>query len=580
MSARPEDQRHAAREGTESTGERELPLVFDAFNRPLSRRSVLALLGTSATAAFLAACGSSAASPSAAAPTTSAAPSTPAAPTASAAPTPGASAVASATPAASAGGRSKTVVIGNGEGDAEHLDMLLTPAFVTRQNAGPVHGFLTKLEVDGSISPELATAWEVVDPTHIRFTIREGVKFHNGRALVAEDVKKTYDHILKEATGSTFRGSLDPVLSGWETPDATTAIAVLKQPFPAFIALASQIPIYPMEVVEQQGDMKTNPVGCGPFVFKEWQKDNFSEFVRNPDYWDPDLPKIDTLRILPRSEAASLLNGFLADETDVITVYRFTDKSAIEGANGQTQQIFLFGFQFVIMDVNTPPFDNKAFRQAMEKGIDRAALATVAQGPGTPVADMLIPKSSPLYPGDYTWQRDVEGAKALLAQSGVDLSQEINVMLVDLPFARPYGPVMQANFEEPGLRAKVDIRSVADFIKLAYTDKKYQIAITGDASPPDPSLFVNRYLTTGGSTNVTNYSNPQVDDLLTRAGTTYDDAERKSLYSQAMKLVVDDAPAFPAFENVVTTAWKNHITGWGVKSNDDFYVLELDTSKA
>ena len=74
---------------------------------------------------------------------------------------------------------------------------------------------------------------------------------------------------------------------------------------------------------------------------------------------------------------------------------------------------------------------------------------------------------------------------------------------------------MQANFEEMGLTANIELRAVADYIDLVFTKKTYQIGLAGDASAPDPSLFLDRYLTTGGATNITNYTNNQMDDLLT-----------------------------------------------------------------
>jgi len=110
-----------------------------------------------------------------------------------------------------------------------------------------------------------------------------------------------------------------------------------------------------------------------------------------------------------------------------------------------------------------------------------------------------------------------------------------------------------------------------------YTNKTYQLGITGDASP-DPSLFLNRYLTTTGSTAVTGFSDPELDELLTSAGQLYDDAERADLYLQAMQLVNEQAPAFPLFENVATVAYKNNVSGFGVKSNADFDVAGVTIS--
>jgi len=476
------------------------------------------------------------------------------------------------TPDGSSAGRTGTLIIGNSEGNPEHLDLLLTPAFVTRQNVGACHAFLVGLAVDNSLVPEVATEWEVVDDTTISFTIREGITFHNGRPLVADDVVKTYEYVLDPDTGSTFRDTLASALDSIEAPDDTTVIAHLTGPFPAFLALATQIPIYPMEVVEEQGDMRTNVVGAGPFVFKEWQSDNFCLLEAYNGYWDPDIPHIEAIRILPRPDSNALRNGFVADETNVVFNYRFTDRQAIEDADGTAEQAKLYGFQFVVMNTTQPPFDNVALRQAVLKATDRAALAAVAQGPETPVADILIPRSAPQYPTDIEpWALDVDGAKQLVDDNDL-AGTEVTVLIVDLPFSRPYGPVIQANLEAIGLKPSVEIRAVADFIDQVYTNKTYQLGITGDASPPDPSLFLNRYLTTTGSTAVTGFSDPQLDDLLTQAGQSYDDAERAGLYLQAMQLVVEQAPAFPLFENVATLAYKNNVSGFGVKSNADFDV--------
>lgn len=467
------------------------------------------------------------------------------------------------------------LIIGNSEGNPEHLDLLLTPAFVTRQNVGACHAFLVGLAVDNSLAPEIATEWEIVDDVTISFTIRDGVTFHNGRALVADDIVKTYEHVLNPDTGSTFRDTLASALESIEAPDDTTVVAHLTGPFPAFLALASQIPIYPMEVVEEQGDMRTNVVGAGPFVFKEWQKDNFCQLEAYDGYWEADIPAIAGIRIVPRSDSNALRNGFVAGETNVAFNFRFTDKQAIEDAGATAQQVRLFGFQFVVMNTTQPPFDNIALRQAVLMATDRTALAAVAQGPETPAADILIPQSALQYPTEIApWALDTDAAKQLIADNGLE-DTEFTVLIVDLPFSRPYGPVIQANLEAIGLKPTVEIRAVADFIDQVYTNKTYQLAITGDASPPDPSLFLNRYLTSTGATGVTGFASPDLDDLLTRAGQLYDDAERAALYLEAMQLVNEQAPAFPLFENVATVAYRDGVAGFGIKSNADFDVSRV-----
>ena len=178
-----------------------------------------------------------------------------------------------------------------------------------------------KNNADLTLKGDLAEAWQgSADFRTWTFKLRQGVKWHNvpplnGRELVAEDIKYCYEAYAKEGVQSFTFQEID----GMETPDKYTIRIQLKTPntmFPQNVAEAVAV-IFPREVLEEDGDLKTRMIGTGPFILKENQRKVKVVLTRNPDYFDKGYPYIDEYRILSTPDAATRLAAFRTGQSDV-----------------------------------------------------------------------------------------------------------------------------------------------------------------------------------------------------------------------------------------------------------------------
>src|SRR6185437_16149113 len=173
-------------------------------------------------------------------------------------------------------------------------------------------GGLTEINASGAVIPDLALTWTPdADQKVWRFTLRKGVKFHNGREMDANDVKATFDRILDPATGSVARAVFD-IVDKVEVVEKYTVVFRLKIPYSGFPEVVSdrQARIVPKDQIDT---LASTPIGTGPFKFKSWLPGDRVEIVKNPDYYVAGVPRLDGVlfRIMPESaaEVAALQTG-------------------------------------------------------------------------------------------------------------------------------------------------------------------------------------------------------------------------------------------------------------------------------
>ena len=179
-----------------------------------------------------------------------------------------------------------------------------------------------------TIRPELATSWAwSEDGTELTFKLREGVKWHDGRPFGAEDVKCTFDLLTnkgKERLRLNFRETWWVNVAEATTNGDREATLHLKRPQPALLALlaSGDTPIYPCHVSPR--DMRTHPIGTGPFKFVEYKPNQNIRLARNPDYWKAGRPYLDAVEytIIPNRSTAIL--GFIAGNFDMTFPYEVT----------------------------------------------------------------------------------------------------------------------------------------------------------------------------------------------------------------------------------------------------------------
>src|SRR3977135_954204 len=236
-----------------------------------------------------------------------------------------------------------------------------------------------------SIVPELAESWAWSgDGKTLNFKLRQGVKWHDGKPFTSNDVKCTFDMLMGKSQ-QKFRKN--PRKSWYDevvdvTPNGDFEVAFnLKRPQPALLALLASgyTPVYPCHV--SPGDMRTKPIGTGPFKFVEFKANESIKLTRNPEYWKKGLPHLDGIEftIIPNRSTAIL--GFIAGKFDMtfpteVSIPLLKDVKAqapnaicvVEPVNVSTN---------IIVNSSAPPFDNLDIRRAMALALDRPAFVSI-----------------------------------------------------------------------------------------------------------------------------------------------------------------------------------------------------------
>src|SRR5215216_1652272 len=447
--------------------------------------------------------------------------------------------------------------------DPPKLDPAQSSAFVDRQVLNNICDKLADIDAQGKIVPMLATEWKISDDKlTYTFTLREGVKFHDGTDFNADAVKANLTRDMTEK--SPRRTELSSVQSV-DVVDPKKVKITLKQPFAPFLSVLtdrSGMIVSPKAAQEMGDDFLTKPVCSGPFMFQDRVKGDHITLVRNPNYWQPGLPKAAklTYKIFtdPNVELVNLRSG----QVDFID-----SVPAKEVPNVQQDSKFAvvnqagFGYQGIYLNTTKPPLDNKAVRKAIDLLIDRDALVKVVfSGTATPGHSPFAPSHFAFGDSDKYEKPNLEQAKKLLADAGISNvsftlktgTAPVNVQVAQLiqNFLKPAGIDMQIEKLEFGTQ-------------LDQTDKgDFQASALGWSGRPDPDLNIYDFMFTGGANNSSQFSNPTVDEQLKIARAESDKAKRKAAYDQVMQVLKDEVPYVYLFHQNNVFAMSAQVTGY------------------
>src|SRR6266851_2484310 len=273
------------------------------------------------------------------------------------------------------------------------------------------------------IEPGLSDSWTVSDDgLTYNFHLRAGVKFHNGKALTPEDVIAS---LQRDRSMGTYRWSLENVQS-IDKVDASTVKITIGSKVASFLARMAMNPnaIFPAEEVAKVGsDEFTQPIGTGPFKFKEWVRGDHLTLERNPDYWQmaPDgkaLPYLDAIEIRQVPEDSTKVLQIQAGSLNGTEGLPWSQATALQ-SNARGQVVLLPQQQIFFMEVNVrrPPFDDLKVRQAMSLALDRQVFVDRATAGKAEVANSFMPRSGMCWNPNSKLPYDLAQAKALIAQS-------------------------------------------------------------------------------------------------------------------------------------------------------------------
>ncbi|WP_102106728.1 ABC transporter substrate-binding protein [Oceaniglobus roseus] len=437
------------------------------------------------------------------------------------------------------------------QSDADVLDPDQSRTFVGRIVYTSLCDKLVDITPDLEIIPQLATEWTTAeDGKSITMKLREGVTFHDGTPFNAEAVAANIDRSqnleesrrkseLASVTGTEVLGEYEIKLN-LSAPDATLM---------AQLADRAGMMISPTAAEAAGADFGNNPVCSGPFKFSERVAQDKIVLTKFDDYWNADEYHFDSVTFLPIPDTTVRLANLQSGDIDMLERLAATDLAQAEAdPNLTVESAVSLGYQGVTFNVDNgakgdnPWGNDKRLRQAFSAAIDREAINQVVfEGSAAP-GNQPFPPNSPWYDQDYPVPaRDVEKAKALLAEAGFADGIDLEVQVPNTNVPLQLMQVIQAMTAEAGINISLVSKEFATLLS-DQTAGDYTASQIGWSGRVDPDGNIHQFVTTDGGINDSHFSNPEVDAALNEARTLADTAARKEKYNAAMDVLMDEMP--------------------------------------
>jgi len=439
-----------------------------------------------------------------------------------------------------------------------------------------------------SIVPDLASDWSWDEAgTALDFHLRQGVKWHDGKPFTAADVKCTWDALAGKAS-EKFR--VNPRKSWYRNLEEITTNGDyevtfhLKRPQPYLIALlaSGQSPVYPCHVPLR--DMRSHPIGTGPFKFVEYKPNERITVTRNPDYWKPGRPYLDGIEYTIIANASTRMLAFVAGKLDLI----WLGIPLLKDIRSQAPQAVCD----VVMDNNSrdliinravPPFDHLELRRAMALSLDRQAFIDIlTEGQGTVGGSILPPpdgvwgmppealQTLPGYGPDVQTNR--AEARAIMQQLGYGPDKQLAVTMStrNVEGYRDAAVIAISQLREIGIDAQLELIETANWFPRVIR-KDYTIGVTvaeGGLDEPDQK-FYETYVC-GADRNYTGYCDAETDRLIDHQSMEADPEKRRKLVWAVERRLAEDASRPVLLYSRFATCMQPRLKGLTTMTNSRF----------
>jgi len=443
-----------------------------------------------------------------------------------------------------AGSVTVKIAIGDPCGETNSLDPINQPGNECSVMVNQVYNRLLDKDSQFIVHPELATSYEHnATATVWTFHLRKGVKFHDGHELTSKDVVWTFKRLLDPASkseGASQLAFLDP--KGITGPDPYTVVFTLPKPVAELPGLITIKNTWIIPAGKTEAELKLHGDGTGPFMGVGFQpKQTPHVFVKNPNYWEPGLPKADRLEFYTIAEnntaVAAIQSGQvdLAEQVDFASIPMLQKNANIKLLKSGPSTTLLLA-----MWTDTPPFSDNRVRQAFKKVIDRQKIVdTIWLGYGVIGDDNPIQPVSP-----YAWRkqvpgRDVEGAKKLLAEAGYGPSKPLKVDLYttdNIPGQLQIAQLFKAMAADAGIQVNVIVGPASEYWDNVWL--KQPFVVSAHVGRP-PAEAIGLSFRSNSKYPETHWFHKDFDALLDKAVTTVDDGQRLKLYQQLEQIITE-----------------------------------------
>ncbi|MCI6887425.1 MAG: ABC transporter substrate-binding protein [Lachnospiraceae bacterium] len=450
-------------------------------------------------------------------------------------------------------------------------------AYATRH----IYNNLVKLTADNEFVGNLAESWEFKDDVTVEFTLKEGIKFHNGDTLTSEDVKFS----LERQKESPKIGHLVSMIDNVEVVDDTHFIIHMNTPSNALISSLNHSGCAILdksytEALEAEGKtLESAPMGCGPYKFEEWIPGASFTLVKFDDYFDPETAAQNdklVFKVIPEEAARTIAleNG----ELDLIVDANTTDAQRIrDNASLALDECVSTHVEYLAMNTQKAPFDNKLVRQALNHAIKKDDIVIAAiDGEGEAFDNYIGKAAIGYYDTAVKYDYNPEKAKELLAEAGYPNGFTFTCYLAGEIRARS-ATIVQANLAEIGITMNIEQMEASTFYEK--TGKgEHDACLAGWVANAEPDntyrpLFTSEKAGAGG--NRAFYKNPEVDKLVDDAATNRDSAAVQKDYETILHTVSDDAIWVPLYSKKGLCGRNKDLQGFTISpiSMHDFYSL-------
>lgn len=459
------------------------------------------------------------------------------------------------------------------------LDPAMTKDTITYLVGFQIFDTLFREEPDGTIAPALAEEYEFSENgLELTMKIREGVKFHNGDVMTADDVEYSINRAIASSYTSAFTSTMDRM----EKVDDTHVKLIMKEPYAAVLSClcSANLGIVNKAAAEAAGDDFTKePIGTGAYKFVSWSTGEKIEMERFDEYWRG-TPAIKNLTFKIHTDKSTAAIALEKGEVDVLYYPSTSDRMNLMNLDnvtwkeGQTATLF-----YVAFNCRDGVFANEKLRKAVCYALDRDSVVLGgADGLGIPT-ESAIPMNTGYYDANFKgYEHDTEKAKALMKEAGYPNGLTVTMKTNQSSTYSKPTEVIQAQLAEIGIDVKIELMERAAYLESTQTDCDYEMTfyvITNNISDPD-YIMTRRFHTKmeGGGNNFTLHSIAGMDALIDQARGETDKAKRQALYDQINQLIYENAVICPMYQGMTYIAYNSNLEGVYTSPAERHYVCE------
>ncbi len=466
--------------------------------------------------------------------------------------------------------------------DIASLDPRNATSTITAAMISQVFSTLVKTDAEHQIVCDAAESYEIIDDSTYKFTLKKGIKFHDGEELTSEDVKYTLDTIREE--GATYKLKSDFSFMYCEPIDDYNLYIKTDEPNASTLLRLNYIKIIPKHYVEEVGDeeFNLNPIGSGPFKVVEWKKDETVTLEAFDEYFEG-KPEIDKMvaKVIP--EASARIAALEAGEVDLIggiTTSQVERLKAVPNLEVVTRDTVRTAY-YTMNTLQDGPLKDVRVRQAINMAIDRDVLVDgVLDGYAEPAYSLALPFFEGFDANVPTYQYDPEGAKKLLAEAGYadGLEVEIGGAFSGQSNGTDIAQTISAQLAEVGITATI-LEKDNDLVK-----EEYQAGTTSDLTSmsfggPYNNINLITKCVLGTGERYSAWSDPECDELIHAMDTTVA-GDTQAAYTAVQQYMYDNACVLPLYQTYAICAYnKDKIANWEVRRDEMLMLKDAEIVK-